>query len=143
MTEEHTDPELFSMIFDQLSRVSDSFEHFEVFKDELKDILNKFIGGHNSIMQELYLIKMKVNAKEEASLPKEQSKIVEVFCCEQCDFRCNQHYSLKVHKDEHHKEHIQTTTLSYANVTSGGNQSSFKEPKKTPVPSPKQKVLWV
>ena len=57
MLTKHEDPELLSVISDQLSQVTQSFDLFEVFKVELKDVLNKMIGGHNSVMQELFLMR--------------------------------------------------------------------------------------
>ena len=57
MLNKHEDPELLSVISDQLAGVTQSFDLFEVFKVELKDVLNRLIGGHNSIMQELFLMR--------------------------------------------------------------------------------------
>ena len=41
----------------QMNQLSENFATFEVFKDELKDILNKIIGGHNAVAQELFVIR--------------------------------------------------------------------------------------
>ena len=57
MLNKHEDPELLSVISDQFAGVTQSFDLFEVFKVELKDVLNRLIGGHNSIMQELFLMR--------------------------------------------------------------------------------------
>ena len=57
MLEVHEDPELLSMMSNQISRVTDSFDLFEVFKEELKNVLNNIIGGHNSVLQELFVIR--------------------------------------------------------------------------------------
>ena len=53
----HDDQELLNVISGQISQVTKSFDIFEVFKKELKDVLNTFIGGHNSILQELFVIR--------------------------------------------------------------------------------------
>ena len=55
--EVHDDPQLLNFISNQLSRVTDSFDLFEVFKVELKDVLNQIIGGHNAVRQELFILR--------------------------------------------------------------------------------------
>ena len=55
--EKHENQFFLNVIADQMVRVKDSFDMFEVFKVELKDILNKLIDGHNSVKQELFLIR--------------------------------------------------------------------------------------
>ena len=57
MKDTYDDQELLNIISGQLAQVTKSFDIFEVFKTELKDVLNKFIGGHNSILQELFVIR--------------------------------------------------------------------------------------
>ena len=39
----------------QMGQLSENFAAFEVFKSELKEVLNKIIGGHNEVAQELLL----------------------------------------------------------------------------------------
>ena len=53
----HEDPQMLNLISNQLSRVTDSFDLFEGFKVELKNVLNLIIGGHNAVKQELFLIR--------------------------------------------------------------------------------------
>ena len=57
MKEKHGDQVLLNVMSDQISQVSASFDLFEVFKVQLKDQLNNLIGGHNTIMQELFLLR--------------------------------------------------------------------------------------
>ena len=57
MLEKHDDQELLTVISNQISRVTESFDLFEVFKREMKDVINNMIGGHNSVMQELSVIR--------------------------------------------------------------------------------------
>jgi hypothetical protein len=48
-------------IGNQLSQFKENFSNLEVFKDELTVILNKVIDGHNSLKQELFLIRNHLN----------------------------------------------------------------------------------
>jgi hypothetical protein len=124
-------------------QITNGFGNFELFKDELKDILKKLIGGHNSlvgghnaIMQELTVIK--TNGLTRNEVDKRQTTL-EIFCCELCDFTSNQRSTLMNHKkEEHNKE-----TPSYAKVASGNTKTSLKEPMKAPTPQSKKRVLWV
>ena len=57
MMDNHPDLTLLNTVAGQLSSLSDSFAMFEVFKVELKDVLNKIIDDHNSVKQELFVIR--------------------------------------------------------------------------------------
>ena len=62
----HPNLALFNTLTVQLTNIQNGFSSFEVFKDELKSILNKLIDGHNTVRQELFLMRniQKDDAKE-------------------------------------------------------------------------------
>ena len=55
--EYHEDQTILNTISDQVSDLSNSFASFEVFKEELKDVLLGIIQGQNTMKQELFLIR--------------------------------------------------------------------------------------
>ena len=61
----HEHLSLLSNIGIQVSQFSENFANLEVFKEELTGILNKIIDAHNSVKQELFLIRNHLNVKNE------------------------------------------------------------------------------
>ena len=112
MVEEHADLELMSIIMYQLEQVSNIFNVFDGFKTDLTGEINKLIGGHNTMMQEISVIKQMVN-----SVPEKESCTV-IFCCEDCEFRSSDRGQLKNHKNEHHKDKL---GLNWAKLSSNWN----------------------
>ena len=55
--EYHEDQTILNTISDQVSDLSNSFASFEIFKEELKDVLLGIIQGQNTMKQELFLIR--------------------------------------------------------------------------------------
>jgi hypothetical protein len=59
----HEQLSLLSTIGMQVSQFSENFANLEVFKEELTGILNKIIDAHNSVKQELFLIRNHLDVK--------------------------------------------------------------------------------
>ena len=55
--EYHGDQVIPSDMFEKVTSIKESFDLFETFKVELKDILNKLIDEHNAVKQELFMIR--------------------------------------------------------------------------------------
>jgi hypothetical protein len=73
----HTDLALLNTVAVQLSSIQDSFAFFEVFKDELKVVLNQLIDSHNSIKQELFVIR-NVQKDEEKKINEVKDAIINI-----------------------------------------------------------------
>ena len=70
-----------SIILYQLEQVTNFFSGFDGFKTDLAGEINKLIGGHNTMMQEISVLKKMVKS----DIEKASSNVI--FCCEDCEFK--------------------------------------------------------
>ena len=134
MIEKHADLVLMNIISGQIVENTDMFKGF---MKELTVEINKLIGGHNNMMQEISLLKKMVNADV-----KEPTRS-EIFCCEDCDYKSSERSQLKRHKNEVHiQEPTPSVSPSYADVAKNTRKTVI-QPNKTPFIPRKKKVLWV
>lgn len=73
----HTHEDYLSSMANTLEEINQKFAAFEMFKVELKDILNKIIDGHNATSQDLFVIR-NGQALSSSKLLKLESSLVEI-----------------------------------------------------------------
>ena len=94
-----------------------------MFKQELKDVLNQLIGSHNSIKQELFVIRN--NQKEEEK---------KIDCLEKANKECSRLIIEKIGKTEF----IPKSNEQAASTTSHKN-AKHKQPPQSKIPQSSQK----
>ena len=94
MIGKHADIELMNMISSQIAENKDMFQSYS---EQLTGEINKIIGGHNNMMQEIAVLMRMVNDGVKEPITNE------VFCCEECNYKSNDRGILKTHKKEHHR----------------------------------------